>query len=59
VGEALHQIVCNGRAFSSRSLGTFLGGLDPVERPAAAPTPAPRYPAFEDEAEDPLTAVGL
>lgn len=58
VGEALHQLVCGGRAFSSRSLGTFLDGLDPLPAAVAARTEAPRLPLLDD-AHDPLTAVGL
>jgi hypothetical protein len=34
VGEALHQLAVAGRAFSTRSLGTYLEGLDgPAPRP--------------------------
>lgn len=34
VGEALHQLVTAGRAFTPRALGTYLDGLRPADRPA-------------------------
>lgn len=60
VGEALHQLVVAGRQFSSRSLGTYLAGLDPLPvLPArSSPTASAAVP-MPDEDDDPLTKVGL
>lgn len=57
VGEALHQLLASGRAFSSRSLGTFLDGLDPA--PTVSGHVPMRVAVVADEAPDPLALVGL
>lgn len=60
VGEALHQLVTMGRVFSSRTLGTFIGGLDPLPAaPAKARAAAPAKDYSFLDAPDPFAAVPL